>query len=430
MIRIARGDEGTDFANHARKLRAAAMLAWARNKPPEPEYRLVARTLYERQWFKCAWCERACGFENQPVEHFRPKGGADDGRVADRKITRRDPDHYWWLAWTWSNLLFSCARCNGQATKGNWFPIAPGSKRVPAPPRELMRALPPECLDLASERALLIDPAADNPMDHIVWQPEDPSASWEALKWRPYGHDRQGRGTTTIKILGLEGDHARDVSNEINATITTAALSIVDALAQNDGPRVHRDLDTIEKRFAETSPFLAAKHDAWTWFLAQPTLAALAAPGPMSRAPIARPGAASDTTRAEPDVSPPSEFDSLSNELVLRILADDFANADEVLLAFASEKVRDVSVIQRLTERSLPSLQAADTRLLGVLALFEVHDSIARADVARVTGRSGNELTEYLALATAARVLVFQSSAKSLTPTGGSKDRYRRGDRP
>jgi hypothetical protein len=427
MIRIARGDEGTSFAKHARKQRAAAILARARNKLHQPEYRLVARTLYERQQFKCAWCERVCGFENQPVEHFRPKGGAHDGSVANREITRRDSDHYWWLAWTWSNLLFSCARCNGQATKANWFPIAPGSTRVPAPPREFLRALPPACLDLASELPLLIDPAADNPMDHIAWQPEDPNANWEALKWRPYGHDQQGRGTTTIKILGLEGDHARDVSREINATITTTALSIVEALTQNDGPRVHRDLDTIEKCFAETSPFLAAKHDAWTWFSNQPALARL---GAMSRAPIARPGAVSDTTRAEPDIPPPSEFETLSNQLVLRILADDFANADEVVLAFAAEHIRDISVIQRLTERSLPSLRAADTRLRAVLELFKDHDPIARPDVASVTGLSDNELTEYLALATAARVLVFQRSAKSVTPTGGREDRYRRGDRP
>jgi len=43
---------------------------------------------------KCAYCEKDISDEPQHIEHYRPK------------------NHYYWLAYSWDNLLFCCARCN------------------------------------------------------------------------------------------------------------------------------------------------------------------------------------------------------------------------------------------------------------------------------------------------------------------------------
>ena len=52
---------------------------------------------------KCAYCET---YDPSPhVEHYRPKRGG-----------------YYWLAYSWDNLIISCSQCN--TNKGNQFPIA------------------------------------------------------------------------------------------------------------------------------------------------------------------------------------------------------------------------------------------------------------------------------------------------------------------
>lgn len=57
------------------------------------------RSLYHG---KCAYCET---YDPSPhVEHYRPKRGG-----------------YYWLAYSWDNLIISCSQCNTK--KGNQFPI-------------------------------------------------------------------------------------------------------------------------------------------------------------------------------------------------------------------------------------------------------------------------------------------------------------------
>jgi len=50
---------------------------------------------------KCAFCEQK--IEQSHVEHYRPKS------------------KYWWLTYSWDNLLIACSTCNGH--KGNQFEI-------------------------------------------------------------------------------------------------------------------------------------------------------------------------------------------------------------------------------------------------------------------------------------------------------------------
>ena len=45
---------------------------------------------------KCAYCEKDISDEPQSIEHYRPK------------------DSYYWLAYSWDNLLLCCTRCNSK----------------------------------------------------------------------------------------------------------------------------------------------------------------------------------------------------------------------------------------------------------------------------------------------------------------------------
>ena len=111
--------------------------------------------------YKCAYCESYFG-GTQPVavEHYRPKGEVIEGSV------RLKPGYYW-LAATWKNLLPSCTDCNSprrQVTqdgkkvvrgKGNFFPLAAGSRRARAPGQE------------KREKPLLLHPELDQPGKHL-----------------------------------------------------------------------------------------------------------------------------------------------------------------------------------------------------------------------------------------------------------------------
>ncbi len=61
----------------------------------------IKKALYDLYYGKCAFCEYAPSESH--VEHFRPK------------------DSYWWLAYSWDNLIFACPKCN--KAKNNTFGI-------------------------------------------------------------------------------------------------------------------------------------------------------------------------------------------------------------------------------------------------------------------------------------------------------------------
>lgn len=197
MIRIWRGKEPADLAKARRRYLARACLAWAggasarvdrdddqrqeqRNGIDSREGYHVARgDLHRAQHQKCAYCERQEGLVNQPVEHFRPKCGAvrdvDDARSIDH-------DHYFWLAWSWENLFFTCTSCNGRGTKGNKFPLLEDVTKLPLPSRTLILAWPDEHFDRTREKAALVDPSREDPMNFIRWIPINPDATWEQLE--------------------------------------------------------------------------------------------------------------------------------------------------------------------------------------------------------------------------------------------------------
>jgi len=146
---------------------------------------------------KCAYCE----FNFVPgyygdAEHYRPKARVtvnQNGRL--EVVTRRGQPHpgYYWVAYDWSNLLPSCAVCNGPQGKQNQFPVAATHVFDPEDGPDS------ESLDKI-EQPLLLHPYKDDPATH--------------LKFGRFGtiaeRDGSRRGRESIKVYGL----SRKVLNE------------------------------------------------------------------------------------------------------------------------------------------------------------------------------------------------------------------------
>jgi uncharacterized protein (TIGR02646 family) len=156
----------------------------------------VRRTLWERQHKKCCYCEKEIEDTREDVEHHRPKA------EANRQPGSLLKHGYWWLAFTWGNLFYSCPQCNQPPYKGVKFPLAAGSTPLAegeAPPG---RELP-----------LLLDPALDNGVDHIEFVRDKRDGK---PVWVPKA--RTSRGDWTIRVCGLDrdallgryNDHVRD----------------------------------------------------------------------------------------------------------------------------------------------------------------------------------------------------------------------------
>ncbi len=126
---------------------------------------------------KCAYCEANTDVvAHGDVEHYRPKG------------------IYWWLAYTYDNYLYACQICN-QVYKSDNFPVT-STARLPAPVvtatltdaelQQLAGSLSPDPLtDTAGyslaqyeqahrqERALLLNPYADDPTQYFAYEADD-----------------------------------------------------------------------------------------------------------------------------------------------------------------------------------------------------------------------------------------------------------------
>lgn len=140
---------------------------------------------------KCAYCEQTCKAE---IEHYRPKKGVTE-----------DSEHegYYWLCYTWSNLVPSCRYCNTEGGKGNRFPIINEANRVKKPSFNSENLDTTKCAasqtPLIDEKPFLLHPEIDkNPEDHLEFKISDDRTGIEIV-----GIDSAKRGKTTIKICNL-----------------------------------------------------------------------------------------------------------------------------------------------------------------------------------------------------------------------------------
>ncbi|WP_437677936.1 hypothetical protein [Sorangium sp. So ce131] len=216
MIRIVRGSEPQQVIDAREEHLSHAMLESGEDGPEEAEgYEIARPDLYTRQFAKCAYCESWAQVESQPAEHFRPKrrpsridwsalkesrqsslAKMDEARFARglppqefERVRWPDPNRqahpergYWWLAWTWENLVFGCVSCNGR--KGTRFPLTRGSAALG------LHEVPP-----GAEQPLLLDPTdpSTDPMDRYRV-----SVGWQALE----AISNQGRRTRSVDDRG------------------------------------------------------------------------------------------------------------------------------------------------------------------------------------------------------------------------------------
>lgn len=120
----------------------------ARYKMPD-----IKTQLNEKYEGKCAYCETPV--EQMVVEHYRPKRGG-----------------YYWLAYSWDNLLLACPKCN--EFKGDRFPIS-GTKILYDSKRDTMESIHELGVyyDLL-ERPLVINPERVLPLEiDSIWFDKD-----------------------------------------------------------------------------------------------------------------------------------------------------------------------------------------------------------------------------------------------------------------
>lgn len=127
---------------------------------------------------KCAYCERKFNGDFGAVEHYRPKAAWQQGRG-----NALEKPGYYWLAYAWENLLYSCDECN-TICKKNLFPLANPKSRDIAH------------RDISGEDALLINPSIEDPGLYIAFHKE--MAVPRMIDGMP-----SAKGIRTIDVLGL-----------------------------------------------------------------------------------------------------------------------------------------------------------------------------------------------------------------------------------
>jgi uncharacterized protein (TIGR02646 family) len=188
--------------------------------------------LFNAQCRKCGYCEKR---EEQSkwreAEHYRPKSV------------------YWWLAWTWENLLFACMDCNREHKKEQ-FPLVDEAQRLaaeqPAP---------------GNEQPLLIDPCDPDidPANEIEFRRQRVQRK---ERWTPHGLTERGRETVRIcgldrpSLLTMYEEHVRDLVRPK----VELFLNIVETGNAQDVVRAWRTL--VRGLFGECQAFHALSRDA------------------------------------------------------------------------------------------------------------------------------------------------------------------------
>lgn len=241
MIRIQRGVEPASLPpvrkaelERVRPLAAAGKLD---SNAVGKAYSVVKKDLWTRQSMRCCYCEMQVQCDYCDVEHFRPKASAD------RLNGMCDPG-YWWLAWTWENLLFSCPNCNRSA-KNDAFPLEAGS--VP---------LIPEEQPLLKEMPTLIDPSVEDPVDLIQFV-------FNGSHWQPIGRKGSLRGQRTVEILMLgRPDLLTLYDTHVNEIVKPRIDEVQKAISNQDLTLVYSSWRRVRALLSPRMPFVALSFDA------------------------------------------------------------------------------------------------------------------------------------------------------------------------
>ncbi|GEP58605.1 hypothetical protein [Reyranella soli] len=147
----------------------------------ESLYKRMKKTLLEMYHGKCVYCETPLVLSSWcQLDHFRPKNEVLDEHKRPVSVDRKGKPHtgYYWLVYEWTNLLPSCAVCNGH--KGAIFPVHPGSVHARHPGKE------------EGEKPIFLHPTKDDPADHF-----------EYIASTGYLKSKSLRGKSCIDLLDL-----------------------------------------------------------------------------------------------------------------------------------------------------------------------------------------------------------------------------------
>jgi hypothetical protein len=311
VIRVHRGEEPAELARvRAEKLPALEKLARERlalgntiTGDDVDGYRCVSEHLWKKQHHKCCYCENKIREVHNDVEHHRPKGGAN------RKPGCTDTHGYWWLAFTWENLLFACRCCN-RSEKNDRFPLAPGDT-----------ALRPSEQPPGDEHPHLLDPAdaATNPVEHIQFEYRYTVAGEHGhvpgpKQWLARPRDGSPRGAWTIEVCGLNDASVVELrTDHFKDHIQDKVSDLEQAVGGQDRTLVERAFARASAMFAPEREFAALAYDAFRHFIPDAALAPwkLAWPAPQEVAlpprmlPVRRRPAAGAAPRTTPPKAPP-----------------------------------------------------------------------------------------------------------------------------
>jgi hypothetical protein len=244
MIRTERGAEPPGLAeirtNGVAALRRKVANGEEITRADLAGYGVAREVLWQSQHRKCAYCEDSMKFKFEPVEHYRPARRAIRGTEF--------PDYgYWWLAWTWSNLLFACSICNS-SHKRDHFPLEPGSIPLQDPEE------PP-----GLERTVLIDPSRPDdpdPMDLIVFQPVG------SRRWIPTGRDGNARGALIVAVLGLDAPaHLTRYAAHVEEYLTPHVEALAAALRAGDDALIEQEWNQAVRHVRRPRPWAALSYD-------------------------------------------------------------------------------------------------------------------------------------------------------------------------
>jgi len=237
-------------AKEPSELTKARREALNRLRPDGPEtrddlprtYKTAHDALWKAQYYKCAYCELREQDKRNDVEHFRP------AMRAVRTPGSDETHGYWWLAYTWENLLFSCRNCNQSPAKLDKFPLDVGSV-----------ALQPEQAPPGRETPLLLDPAdpaAESAIDHIEFVPEERAGR---QRWVPRPRNGSRLGLHTIRVCMLDRPGLITLyTSHVELTLKQDIAKLEGALETCDAPTIQKQWGDFTGRHVVASAVFAA----------------------------------------------------------------------------------------------------------------------------------------------------------------------------
>lgn len=194
----------------------------------------VKKTLIAMQHDKCCFCEaKITHISYGDVEHYRPKGGYKQ----NSSEPLQQPGYYW-LAYTWDNLLLSCERCNQQYKK-NLFPLLDLDTRARS-----------HHDDITLEQPLLINPSVVNPQGHIDFREEI-----------PYAINGSVYAQATISALSLDRENFNEVRRTRLAEIDLLIELVILANNQPENLELQK-LAEKTRRYLEQAVLPTAEYSA------------------------------------------------------------------------------------------------------------------------------------------------------------------------